>query len=411
MSDDANSGDDLYTPAQYREHADGYGARDALGHEYSGIVQDPKVSRFLAVLSNHYDPTDAEDTEDMPGRWADLDEVQDIVSIAATERGRDAMEDGDMQMLKHLTGQTDQRADVSGLKAIETLKSFMTGPAPMFYEWAEPGTGKTNFALLLAELWKREHDGQALVASNIRTLRETDAWSTKGDLATDESGDLVVVDEDGTTLDDAEPRGGWLSNFGELEEWLQQDGDPMNNAQTPKLFIFDEASSSAGGSGSSGYETKSKMGPLAYKIRKYGGSLIVIGHDGKDVHPLIREMGVCVHKSGLKTATFYEDVKNRRGKGEIESIEGIPETDWRYDDKEPTAWSWSRGDEEEDMAPKERDRLYRIAFAIKLRDDGVSVADTANYVDRSAGWVSERYSEFQDGEHIDAVKFFEGETA
>jgi len=130
-----------------------------------------------------------------------------------------------------------------------------------------------------------------------------------------------------------EERDGWLANYGELKEWFTQDGDPMHNQQRPKLFIFDEASSSAGGSGSDGHNTKKKMGPLAYKIRKYGGSLIVIGHDGKDVHPLIRELGTAIHKEGLKEATFYQDVRNRRGHRPIMSVTGIPETDWRYDDK------------------------------------------------------------------------------
>jgi len=60
------------------------------------------------------------------------------------------------------------------------------------------------------------------------------------------------------------------------------------------------------------------------------------GHDGWDVHPLVRELGVCVHKQGLKEATFYEDVRNRKGVNPIFSVSGIPETDWRYDDKEPT---------------------------------------------------------------------------
>jgi hypothetical protein len=186
----------------------------------------------------------------------------------------------------------------------------------MFYEWAEPGTGKSNFACLLGQLWKEQHGSDALVASNIRTLQETDEWT----------------DRDGDTRD------GWLANYGELNEWLKQDGDPMHNAQSPKLFIFDEASSNAGGGGKDGYDTKTKLGPLTYKIRKYGGSLIIIGHDGRDVHPLVRELGVCVHKEGLKEATFYEDVRNRKGVNPIFSVSGISETDWRYDDKEPTTW-------------------------------------------------------------------------
>ncbi|QLC33638.1 ATP-binding protein [Halarchaeum sp. CBA1220] len=383
MSDD-NGGDDLYTPAQYREHADGYGARDALGHEFSGIVHDAKVSRYLGVLANHYDPTDAENPAEMPARWADLEDVQDIVSLAATERGREAMQDGDMQMLKHLTGQTDQRADVSGMKAIDKLRTLMTGPAPMFYLWAEPGTGKTNFALLLAQLWQAAHEGEALLASNIRTLRETDDWT----------------DDDGTT------REGWLSNFGELQEWIQQDGDPLHNDQTPKLFLFDEASSSAGGSGTSGYETKAKMGPLAYKIRKYGGALIVIGHDGKDVHPLIRELGKAIHKEGLKDATVYDDVQNRRGKGEILQMTGIPETDYRYDDGEPTAWSWSNGDDEDlEYDDVVEDVAMWTIVNEREKEDPLAYRKLAKKTPWDASTCSRRWKRYkEDGKYVDAVQ-------
>jgi hypothetical protein len=220
------------------------------------------------------------------------------------------------------------------------------------------------------------------------------------------------MEADSWTDDDGEEQSGWLSSFGQLEEWIQQDGDPMENPdQTPKLFIFDEASSAAGGSGGDGYQTKKKMGPLAYKIRKYNGSLIVIGHDGKDVHPLIREMGKCINKEGKKRATFYDDVKNRSGVGEDETFEGIPPTNWRYDDKEATDWSWSRGDEDEEIEPETARKWAKIASVCLARDQGVSNLDAANHVDRSAGWASEKYSEYQDGEHTEAVKWWLGENA
>jgi len=91
------------------------------------------------------------------------------------------------------------------------------------------------------------------------------------------------------------------------------------------------------------------MGPLAYKIRKYGGSLIVIGHDRKDVHPLIRELGTAIHKEGLKEATFYQDVRNRRGHRPIMSVTRIPRDRLavrRQRSRRPGSQS---GDDEEDV--------------------------------------------------------------
>lgn len=384
MSDE-NGGNDLYTPAQGREHLDGYHERTPYAHPAAAIVQDPLVNRYMATMKNHYDPSQADVPSAMPGTMEGLDEVQQIRAVAATERWQEAMSEGDMEMVKHLTGDQSERPDISGIKAMDTLKSFMTGPAPMFYLWAEPGTGKTNFALLLAQLWKAQQTGDALIASNVRTLRETDPW-------TDGEGD---------------EHDGWLANFGELNEWLKQDGDPLHNEQTPKLFIFDEASSNAGGSGSDGYETKSKMGPLAYKIRKYGGSLIVIGHDGKDVHPLIREMGVCIHKEDLKAATFYEDVKNRRGVEEIASVTGIPETDYRYDDKEPTTWSWRTSEDEEaveyeDVA--EDVGMWNIVHG-REREDPVAFRELASQTPWDASTCSRRWKKYkEDGKYVAEVQ-------
>lgn len=386
MTEDA----DLYTPAQFREYQEGYAEREPDVHDHTGVVRDEQVSRFMSVLAENYDPNRADHPEAMPGRADDLDEYREIMRIAGTEVGRDALENGDMSSLKHLTGDAGQRPDISGMKAIDQLRGMVTGPAPMFYIWAEPGAGKTNFALLLAELWKMEKEGDALLASNVRTLRETDDWE----------------DRDGNARD------GWLSNFGELEEWIQQDGDPLHNDQKPKLFIFDEASSSAGGGGNAGYQTKQKMGPLAYKIRKYGGSLIVIGHDGKDVHPLIRELGHAVHKEGLKEATFYEDVKNRSGERPILQVSGIPETDYRYDDSEPTAWSWSKRGEDDEAEPEEWAREVAIYTAIMAKREGLSNRKAAKFVPYSYKWVGNRYNEWKDGEeHQDVISHVEEEIA
>jgi hypothetical protein len=385
MTDDgAGGGDDLYTPAQFREYQEGYGDRDSDVDNHTALVRDAKLSRYLSILATHYDPREAEKPAAMPGQSKDLRHVRDMVRIEATETGRKAMDAGDMQTLKHLTGDQGQRADVSGIKAIDALRDQMTGPAPMFYVWAEPGAGKTNFACLLGQLWKEQQPADAIVASNVRTLEETDAWAVGG----------------------GEERDGWLANYGELKEWLTQDGDPMHNQQRPKLFIFDEASSSAGGSGSDGHNTKKKMGPLAYKIRKYGGSLIVIGHDGKDVHPLIRELGTAIHKEGLKEATFYQDVRNRRGHRPIMSVTGIPETDWRYDDKEPTSWSWS-GDDEEDVEYDDvvEDVAMWTIVNEREREDPVAYRQLAKKTPWDASTCSRRWKRYkEDGKYVDAVQ-------
>jgi len=119
MTDD----NDVYTPAQYRGHIDGHGVREAHAHPHSGAVRDPLVSRFLSIQAENYDPEALDDPSRMPGQAQDLSESREIRSIAATETGREALEAGDMPSLKHLTGDTNERADISGIPSHRGCKS------------------------------------------------------------------------------------------------------------------------------------------------------------------------------------------------------------------------------------------------------------------------------------------------
>jgi hypothetical protein len=145
---------------------------------------------------------------------------------------------------------------------------------------------------------------------------------------------------------------------------------------------------------------------LAYKIRNYGGAPIIIGHNGKDVHPLIQEFGTAIHKESKKAATFYDDVKNRRGVGEQLANEGIPPTDYRYDDKEPTAWSWdSHVTEEPDAYPAdEAARDAAIYTVIQGKERGMHNTEIAEFIPFSREWVGRRWEEYsEDSEHGETV--------
>lgn len=375
MSDE-NASQDLYTPAQYREHLDAYGIRDPLAHPNAGIVHDEQVNRYLGVLSNVYDPSAADRPDAMPGRAEDLDVVRRIASVSAAERGSEAMQDGDMEMLKHLTGQKDQRADVSGMKAIGKIDDLVNGPAPIIVIIGEPGAGKTNFALMLAQRYCDMNPG-TLVASNVKSLRETTEW-------TDEHGDT---------------RSGWTSGFPEFKEWLRHEGDPLNNDQTPKLGVLDELSSKAGGSGKNGQLTRKLMGPLVFKVRKFGGALIVIAHDEASIHPLLTRLGVVIKKLSPKRAAVYDRITSGQPKGKMFEVEGIPPTDWRYNDKEETDWHWKKQDAEGDAD----DGLDEIAVKqvaawtmVECREDGLSdrkIAEIVPYSRTTVGNWLENYDE------------------
>jgi len=380
MSDD----NDVYTPAQYREHLEQRGIRDPDAHVHSGIVRDPRVSRYLSLLDEHYDPED----DDLPGRAQDLKEVQRMRAIAATETGRAAMENGDMPSLKHLTGQRDQQADVSGMKAIQKIDQIIESPAPVIVILGEMGAGKTNFAGLVGQRASHLLDVEH-VASNIRTLRETTEW----------------VDDDG------ELRDGYISSFGTMAEWVQQDGDPLDRPQSQKLFIGDEFSSVADGTGKSGYLARKKMGPLVFKIRKYNGMLVYIAHDESSIHPLLWRVGVIIKKTSKKTAVVADKITNGELADVQFEIDGVPPTDWRYNDSDPSPWSWTATDDGEEPEPGEVAYDVAVWTVKRCKEDGMSHRETARFVPFGKSWVGDRWDEIREGEHVAAMDRVEAITA
>mgnify|MGYP006271984061 CR=1 FL=1 len=387
MTDD----NDVYTPAQYREHQDGYGVREPDAHPHAGVVRDRDVSRYLSVLSSEYGHGRGhfKDGERMPGRADELKEVDRLRGIAATETARSALDSGDMPSLKHLTGDQQERADISGMKAIQKIDEIITSPAPVIVILGEMGTGKTDLSGLFGQRAKHLL-GVEQVASNIPSLKETTKW----------------VDSEG------EVRSGFVGNFGTMDEWVRQDGDPMENPQGPKLFIGDEFSSVGDGGGKAGYLMRKKMGPLVFKIRKFNGTLIYVAHDESSIHPLLWRVGVIVKKTSKKQAIVADSIKNGEIRDERFRIDGIPQTDWRYDTKDPAVWSWA--DSEEEETPEPGSVAYDVAVwtVVRCKKDGLTNRETAKFVPYSHGWVGTRWREYEkDGKHRDTISNVEAITA
>ncbi|WP_135828952.1 hypothetical protein [Halorussus halobius] len=372
---------DLYTAAEYREHVEGKGSREPDAHDFSGIVRDESVSRFMAVQSEEHDPTEWDDVGHAPGRAEDLREMRQMRSLAATEVARTAMETGDTMALKHLTGDADRQADVSGMKAIGRVDNLLTGPAPVIVIIGEMGAGKTDFACLLGQRWK-DHNPSGLVGTNIGSLRERDDWTDR----------------------DGEARDGFVSDYGTLEEWVKQDGDPLEHRQTPKLFMGDEFSSVASGSGKQGHLVRKRMGPLVFKIRKYGGTLVYIAHDESSIHPLLWRVGVVIKKTSKKEAVVADSIKSGEIRDVQFEIEGVPPTDWQFNTLEASDWSWSEHGDEDEWEPDEAARATAIWTAIRCKEEGMSDRETAEYVPYSHGWVNSRWTEYmQEDRHEETL--------
>jgi energy-coupling factor transporter ATP-binding protein EcfA2 len=277
---------------------------------------------------------------------------------------------------------------VSGIKAIQQIEGVMDKEAPIVYLAGEPGSGKTNFALLLAQIWSRIQERESRsyqLASNIRTWEEQDDW---------------------------------IERFSRLEEWateyvedLPDGGSTLRDGAPRKLYIFDEASSHAMGIGEQGYQTAMLLGPLVKKIRKGNAGLIIIGHDGKDVAPAVRVLATFVRRyvENKKRATLYRNIRNRQGEDKIVDVSGVPVTDFSYDDKEATRFVWDLdGDLDDEVLDAAADLAEdaieddrrRVAAQLYLNDSlDASQTDIARAMgDYSQSWVSRAVDAYQNGE-------------
>src|SRR6056297_770258 len=264
---------DNYTVGGFREYQGNNLKRDpdeVLPH--SGFVRDEQIDWQLSMRAIHHDPDrwDGKAAKD----YMAVGKNRKILQAEGGATARTALENGDTVTLKHYIGDPSQQADLAGIKAVTRLQEIVAGPAPVIVLLGEMGNGKTDFAGLLGQLRERWVDGDLLVGSNIRTLDRIDRW----------------VRDDGSVED------GWIPHYPLLKEWVGQDGDPVENPQQPKLFIGDEFSTNASGTGSDGQKVRKLMGPLVFKIRKYNGMLIYIGHDESSIHPMLWRVGTIIKK-------------------------------------------------------------------------------------------------------------------
>jgi hypothetical protein len=364
----------------------------------AGEIEDRDRRKWLEAIELAYQRAYRRGwlSADAPPSVEQLRAYRELRSDGETETFARRVEDGEGGKLRsHVGSQTDE-VDVSGWDDIERIRQIAAQQPFMLYIYGEPGTGKTASALKIARHHVDQVDQYVEVGTNIRTAVEQ----------------TPRVDRH-------------IPNWDSLKDWMIKDQQTVLEGDVePKLFIFDEASSHASGGGMDGWETMIKLATLIYKIRKYGGSILIIGHDGKDLHPAVRELCQVLHKTEKESARFYESIKNRSGKDPITpEISGWPDTKWNYEDLDPAPWDWSRksgedggeaasGDITRELAYKE----MSIALVVKERqsENPLSHAKIANQKLNgaySAEWVRKKWKEYEAGHHREIVGIWEDETA
>lgn len=365
--------------------------RHVLAH--AGEVSNSKTRRHLTATRSAYERAARAGWlgEGVPVSWEDLRAVVEKRIYHETESFGRRVEKSPEKLRAHV-GSERERVDVSGWHDIERIRRIVDDDHLRLYEFGEPGSGKTSAGCTVARHWlEQREDRDPELLSNSRTI--VSEARKHGHRAT------------------------WVQNWPELEEILYVDVETVLAGDVePRLFLFDEASSQASGSGSQGHEARTKLAVLAYKMRKYGCALVMIGHDGKDIHPALREMCIALHKTDKKEARFYQSVRNRKGVDPITpAITGWPDSMWSPNDKDPAGWAWARetSEDDEDDGSITRSEAFREIAIWTVVDEKTRHGDEGLSFDKIASrrlsgaysgeWCRRRWNEYQDGEHGEII--------
>ena len=351
--------------AHAREYLRGERDVDPEAPDASPLIDDDLLRRFYVVAANGaYDPSLVEtEGRSLPRRFDETDMSGILRALTESETLQESLDDRNLNAQAFVTGSPSARDDASGIHVLRRIEDLMGHAAPVAYIFGRMGNGKTSKMLLFAEVWKDLHPDGELV-TNVTSWQEADRYvESYGEL-------MQVIDE----------------------KREQEDPDPW-------LFGFDEASSTASGRGAQGHETGKKFAPLVYKIRKTSGGLVVVGHDGRDVHPALRSVGDVVRAESKKRMVVANDVKNRGLQDVLFEVSGVPDTNMTFDTTEASTWSW------EEQPESEEDELLRLAeeraedmveeevealVGMIASETSVSQSELARAVGYSQSWVSER---------------------
>lgn len=328
MKDDAGE----FPASMLREYSLGeLGTQHTDIHMHTVLVSDEEVRELLSHFAQLYDPTEYDDT---PATFWETKFAQRVLKKCGTEVANFAVKTGQTAVIDFITGLPNFNSDISGIKTIEKLRDWVTRTAAINLFSGHMGAGKTDFALLIAEVWSWEMERRGnnhAILSNVQSFEEAET----------------------------------VTSMSELKERIEADDSEYIHV------VWDEASSHASGYGSDRQDVEEQLRRFLRMIRKNNGSLTMIGHaeGGKDIHPEVRRLSEAVYKESKKKATIYKGItESREYEGEKMSLDGIPPTSFSYDTTEESDWEWDLEVEDEE----DEDELDEILVeqCIAEKNDG-----------------------------------------
>lgn len=286
-----------------RESDDRADLDESPSHWWVPFIDDRAVLRSLLIFKQSYnrermaDYMDV-DPVDAPARCEETRLFRQVFRTSAGMGIDRALRKSDVDRQSAMVG-LDQSSDAGGTsKLLEFCDRIREGY--IGYMFGSMGSGKTDFAVLTAELLSRMRD-EIEIGSNIKSFSRAET----------------------------------IERYETLQGWVRTQDD------IPRLFVWDEASSNASGYAQDASDVIDKFRMLLQSFRKNSCNLLIIGHTGKDVHPHIRrQCDDVIHKESKKDVTLYDSVEEGNGVGRKMEISGIEPTGWEYDTKEMSRWFW-----------------------------------------------------------------------
>ena len=237
------------------------------------------------------------------------DKFKALLQNELSHKAREAVANGDLSLMAHINGRTKDSNSISQFHRIKQLQDVLTVQGRSYIFKGEPDTGKTNMALLMAEIWQNETGGT--VITNMKSVKQ---FKT-------------------------------VTNFEDWVKEFEKDGEVLG--------IIEDASNHFSGYSVDADVMEKVYRPFSNELAKNNGVIFLLGHTGMDIHADARRKSLLVDKPSLKKTDIYRRIKNGQGADKLLTLNQLPKTSINYDSTEKTVWKWKRDDK---MTDKEQER-------------------------------------------------------
>jgi len=363
-----SSEQEAYAAANLRERLKDIDLSDsAEAFAHAGLVQDERRQAVLNLLAMASE-----------GDIQDTQAYRDLVQPAGTETITDAVKQGNVSQMQYAVGLVDHSQDGQDAKA--RVARMLSREGCIGLVLGPPGSGKTAFSIDSARVWKALTNGT--VVSNISEWDGTD----------------IVVETDREML------------------------DAMQDVRGQVLAVIDEGAQALTSRGEDQQRTNEFVKRLKM-VRKKGdgdryakrGSVLNIGHTQRDTAAEIRRLATFAAEKPSREdpgrMVLYESEGGRDTLDRAAEYEGITDTPEDYEEHEASQFAIVTDEEQaESDGGDETDHRRQQSIATAIRavkpwsdDAGISYRDAGDIAGFSAGWVSDRVSEWKEGQHRDLV--------